>query len=69
MKIPLLTLVAALSLAGAALADHEPGHKVLVLKNKEGAAILGFRPGKTFERFVLPLASKVDSLRTLDALR
>lgn len=42
MKIPLLTLVAALSLAGAALADHEPGHKVLVLKNKEGAAILGY---------------------------
>lgn len=42
MKIPLLTLVTALSLAGAAFADHEPGHKVLVLKNKEGAAILGY---------------------------
>jgi YHS domain-containing protein len=42
MKIPLLTLVAVLLLAGAALADHEPGHKVLVLKNKEGAAILGY---------------------------
>ncbi len=42
MKSTLLTLVAALSLAGAALADHEPGHKGLVLKNKEGAAILGY---------------------------
>ena len=42
MKNTLLILVAALSLAGAALADHEPGHKVLVLKNKEGAAILGY---------------------------
>jgi len=42
MKIPLLTLVAALSLAGAALADQTPDHKVLLLKNKEGAAILGY---------------------------
>src|SRR5213593_4581479 len=42
MKSTLLTLVAALSLAGAAYADHEPGHKVLVLKNKDGAAILGY---------------------------
>src|SRR5439155_18425606 len=42
MNKTLLTLVAALSLAGAALADHEPGHKVLVLKNKDGAAILGY---------------------------
>jgi len=43
MKKTLLTLVTAvLSLAGAALADHESGHKVLVLKNKEGAAILGY---------------------------
>src|ERR1051326_9076602 len=42
MKQTLLTLVAAFSVAGAALADHEPGHKVLVLKNKEGAAILGY---------------------------
>src|SRR5439155_3510288 len=42
MKSTLLTLIAALSLAGAALADHEPGHKVLVLKNKDGAAILGY---------------------------
>ena len=42
MKKTLLTLVAALSLAGAALGDHQPGHKVLVLKNKEGAAILGY---------------------------
>ena len=42
MKKTLLTLVAALSLAGAAFADHEPGHKVLALKNKDGAAILGY---------------------------
>jgi YHS domain-containing protein len=42
MKKTLLTLVAALSLTVAALADHQPGHKVLVLKNKEGAAILGY---------------------------
>ncbi len=42
MKNTLLTLVAAFSLAGAAFADHEPGHKVLVLKNKDGAAILGY---------------------------
>src|SRR5437016_9928131 len=42
MKSTLLTLVAALCLAGAALADHEPDHKVLVLKNKDGAAILGY---------------------------
>ncbi len=42
MKSTLLTLVAAFSLAGAAYANHEPGHKVLVLKNKEGAAILGY---------------------------
>lgn len=44
MKNTLLTLVAVLSLAGTALADHQPGHKVLVLKNKEGAAILGYDP-------------------------
>src|SRR5919108_810473 len=42
MKKTLLTLAAALSLAGAAFADHAPGHKVLVLKNKDGAAILGY---------------------------
>lgn len=42
MKTTLLTLLAALSLTGAAYADHEPGHKVLVLKNKDGAAILGY---------------------------
>jgi YHS domain-containing protein len=38
----LLTLAAALSLATAAHADHQLGHKVLALKNKEGAAILGY---------------------------
>src|SRR5688572_222107 len=42
MKNTLLNLVAVLSLAGAALADHAPGHKLLVLKNREGAAILGY---------------------------
>lgn len=42
MKNTLLTLVTVLSLAGAARADHAPGHKVLVLKNKDGAAILGY---------------------------
>ena len=42
MKQLLLTLAAAFTLAGAAFADHEPGHKVLVLKNKDGAAILGY---------------------------
>lgn len=42
MKMTILTLAAALSLAGAAFGNHEPGHKVLVLKNKEGAAILGY---------------------------
>ena len=42
LKLTLLSLTAALSLAGTALADHEPGHKVLVLKNKDGATILGY---------------------------
>src|SRR5262245_32735482 len=41
----ILTLIAALSLGRAALGDHAPGHsKTLVLKNKEGAAILGYDP-------------------------
>src|SRR5258707_11436168 len=42
MKKPLLSLVAVLSLARAGLADQPPDHKVLVLKNKDGAAILGY---------------------------
>ena len=42
MKKVLLTLAAAFTLAGAVFADHEPGHKVLVLKNRDGAAILGY---------------------------
>src|SRR5437879_8606230 len=42
MKRALFNLVAVLSLAGAALADQTPDHKVLVLKNKDGAAILGY---------------------------
>ena len=37
-----LSLLTALAFAGTAFADHAPGHKVLVLKNKEGAAILGY---------------------------
>lgn len=42
MKNNLFSLVALFSLAGAALADSSPAGKVLVLKNKEGAAILGY---------------------------
>ena len=42
MKKTLFSLVAVLSLAGAAFADQAPDHKVLVLKNKDGAAILGY---------------------------
>lgn len=42
MKHTLLHLVTVLALAGAALADQTPDHKVLVLKNKDGAAILGY---------------------------
>jgi len=42
MKQTLLNLVAALSLASVAFADQTPDHKVLVLKNKDGAAILGY---------------------------
>ena len=45
MKQTLLTLATSLMLAVAGLADHTPGHtKSLVLKNKEGAAILGYDP-------------------------
>src|SRR5258707_3544945 len=44
MKKPLLSLVAVLSLARAGLADQPPDHKSLVLKNKEGTAILGYDP-------------------------
>src|SRR6266436_6113132 len=42
MKQTFLTLVAAFSLAGAAIPDEMPDHKVLVLKNKDGAALLGY---------------------------
>ena len=42
MKKTLCSLVAVLSLASAAFADHAPSNKVLVLKNKDGAAILGY---------------------------
>ena len=42
MKSTLLTLVAVLALAGAAFADQTRDHKALVLKNKDGTAILGY---------------------------
>lgn len=42
MKSTLLAIVAAAALAVNASADHSPGHKALVLKNKAGAAILGY---------------------------
>jgi YHS domain-containing protein len=43
MKQILLALTTSLALAGTALADHAPGHtKSLVLKDKDGAAILGY---------------------------
>src|SRR5438034_11835494 len=40
--VRLLTSAATLLLAGAAFADQTPDHKVLVLRNKDGAAILGY---------------------------
>jgi YHS domain-containing protein len=42
MKITLLAIISAAALAASAFADHAPDHKVLVLKNKGGAAILGY---------------------------
>src|SRR5258708_19839680 len=42
MKKALFNLVAVLLLAGAAFAHQTPDHKVLVLKNKDGATILGY---------------------------
>ena len=42
MKQNLITLVAALSLGGVAFAGQTPDHKILVLKNRDGAAILGY---------------------------
>jgi len=44
MKTSLLNLIATLALSSAAFADSIPDHKVLVLKNKAGAAILGYDP-------------------------
>ncbi len=45
MKQSLLTFTATFALAAGALADHAAGHtKTLILKNKEGAAILGYDP-------------------------
>ena len=45
MKQRLLTLTASLILTLSAQADHATGHtKSLVLKNKEGAALLGYDP-------------------------
>ena len=40
----IFSLVAVLSLASAAFADHTPDHKVLVLKNRNGDAIQGYDP-------------------------
>src|SRR5437899_12071036 len=40
--VRLLTSAATLLLAGAAFADQTPDHKVLALKNKDGATILGY---------------------------
>src|SRR5713101_4992363 len=42
MKNHLFSMLAMLSLTGAAVAGQMPDHKVLVLKNKDGAAILGY---------------------------
>ena len=43
MKRTLLTLLTSLALAGAVFADHAAGHtKSLVLKDKDGAAIIGY---------------------------
>jgi len=44
MTNTLFTLVAVLSLAGIALADQTPDHKVLVLKTRDGLAIQGYDP-------------------------
>ena len=45
LKQTLPTLIAALSLTGAVWADHIASHtKTLVLRDKEGAAILGYDP-------------------------
>ena len=42
MKTTLFNLIVAMSVTSAAFADHAPAHKVLVLKDKAGAAILGY---------------------------
>src|SRR4051794_7306461 len=42
MKKSILTLAAALTLTVAALAGQTSGNKLLVLKNKDGAAIQGY---------------------------
>jgi YHS domain-containing protein len=42
MKTTLLAILAGAALAANVFADHSPEHKVLVLKNKDGAAILGY---------------------------
>lgn len=42
MRTTTLLIFTTLTLAGSLLADHAPGHRVLVLKNKQGAAILGY---------------------------
>lgn len=42
MKMTVLSLLAALAVSGVALAGQTTDHKILVLKNKDGAAILGY---------------------------
>jgi YHS domain-containing protein len=44
MKRTFFTLILSFAVAGVAYAEHQSGSKVLVLKNKEGAAILGYDP-------------------------
>jgi YHS domain-containing protein len=45
MKIMLLTLTVSIVITASAYADHAPAHrKTLVLKNRDGAAILGYDP-------------------------
>ncbi len=44
MKKNLCSLMMALSLAGTALGDQMPDHKVLVLKTRDGLALQGYDP-------------------------
>lgn len=44
MKKILSSFIILLALTSGLWADHEPGHKVLVLRNKDGVALLGYDP-------------------------